>query len=75
MFICIRCDKMVKVIRNRIKCRFCGDIIESKSTHDFKWCSCGRVFVDGGHEYARRGFKERDDYEELAEFEESNDDE
>ena len=45
---------MVKIIRNRIKCKKCGDIIESKSVHDFVECKCGAVAVDGGHEYLRR---------------------
>ncbi|SEB22969.1 DUF7695 domain-containing protein, partial [Bacillus nitratireducens] len=42
-----------KLKRNAIKCRKCGDIIESKFTHDFKYCSCGSVAIDGGLEYAR----------------------
>lgn len=50
---------------NKIKCRKCGDIIESIDVHDFKWCSCGAVAVDGGREYLRRvGNKE--DFEELS---------
>ena len=60
----------MKILRNMIKCKKCGEIIESKSTHDFNWCKCGTVFVDGGHEYLRRGFKDSpDDYEELSEYE------
>ena len=43
-----------KIKTNKIKCKKCGDIIESTSVHDFKWCSCGTVAVDGGHEYLRR---------------------
>ncbi len=42
-------------MRNLAKCKRCGDIIESKSVHDFQMCSCGSVFVDGGEEYLRRG--------------------
>ena len=45
----------------------CGDIIESKYTHDFKECSCKSCFVDGGHEYLRRGFIEKGCFEELSE--------
>ena len=57
-----------RIIRNAIKCNTCGDIIESVYTHDFKTCSCGRVSVDGGHDYLRRCFKEsQDDYTELSE--------
>jgi hypothetical protein len=59
-----------KIKVNRIKCKFCKDIIESINRHDFKSCNCQRVFVDGGHEYLRRGFIEPDDYEELSEYDE-----
>ncbi|WP_242227503.1 hypothetical protein [Bacillus cereus group sp. BfR-BA-01315] len=44
---------MRKLKRNAIQCRKCGDVIESKFTHDFKYCLCGSVGVDGGLEYAR----------------------
>lgn len=58
-----------KIIHNKIKCKKCGDIIESISIHDFKWCSCGACAVDGGHDYLRRlGYKE--DWEEMSEVEE-----
>ena len=60
-----------RLIRNAIKCNHCGEVIESKSVHDFKWCSCETVFVDGGLEYARRGYKNStDDFEDLSEYEE-----
>ena len=57
---------------NKIKCLHCGDIIKSKHTHDFKRCRCGKVYVDGGLSYMRRGFPEgnwQDHYEELSEEE------
>ena len=43
-----------KILRNRIKCKHCGDIIESTSVHDFKLCSCGKVAIDGGICYLKR---------------------
>lgn len=43
------------MIRNIAKCKKCGDIIESKHRHDFVQCSCKSIFVDGGHDYIRRG--------------------
>ena len=53
------------IIRNMIKCNKCGDIIESKSTHDYVTCKCGAVAVDGGHDYLRRcGYIE--DWTELS---------
>jgi hypothetical protein len=35
-------------IRHAIKCRKCLETIESKDIHDFKYCSCGAVGIDGG---------------------------
>lgn len=63
----------MKLIKNVIKCNHCGDIIESKYTHDFKGCKCETVFVDGGLSYAKRSFKNSpDDYTDLSEWEEIN---
>ena len=60
---------MKSISRNVIKCRYCGDVIESTSVHDFKFCACGRVAVDGGHEYLRRCFmNSEDDFEELSDY-------
>ena len=42
-----------------------GDIIESKSTNDYKRCSCGAVAIDGGRDYLKRIGNEKD-YEELS---------
>ena len=65
-----------KIIKNAIRCKKCGDIIESVHVHDFKTCSCGAVSVDGGHEYLRRCFPETpDDYEDLSETVEISDEE
>ena len=58
-----------KIKRNRIKCKICGDEIESTFRHDFKRCACGKIAVDGGKDYLRR-CGNRDDYIELSEFEE-----
>ena len=55
------------ILCNKIRCRNCGDIIESRDTHDFKTCSCGRVAVDGGKEYLKRCYTNEEDYEELSE--------
>ena len=64
---------MSKIIKNMIQCNTCGDIIESTSHHDFKYCKCGRVFVDGGHDYLRRGYTDSpEDYTELSVAAEDN---
>lgn len=58
---------MQRIIKNCIKCKVCGDVIESTNTHDYKHCSCGRVAVDGGHDYLRRCFTNSpDDFEDLS---------
>ena len=56
---------MRKIIVNKIRCKKCGDIIESKTVHDFKSCTCGAVSVDGGHDYLRR-VGNREDWEDLS---------
>ena len=42
------------VTLNKAQCKKCGDIIESSHVHDFKWCKCGAIAVDGGKDYIRR---------------------
>lgn len=56
------------ILTNKIRCRKCGDILESKSVHDFKMCRCGSVGVDGGRSYLRR-IGDPIDYDEWSEFE------
>ena len=53
--------QMDTIIHNRIRCKKCGEIIESHTVHEFKWCSCGAVAVDGGKDYLRR-CGNREDY-------------
>lgn len=58
-----------KIIVNKIKCNHCGDEIESEYAHDFKWCKCEMVAIDGGHSYLKRSFKNSpDDYTDLSEY-------
>lgn len=56
-------EKKEEIISNKIKCKKCGDIIESKSTNDYKRCSCGAV--NGGKDYLKR-IGNDEDYEELS---------
>ena len=58
-------EKKEKIISNIIKCKKCGDIIESKSTNEYKRCSCGAVAIDGGKDYLKRIGNE-EDYEEMS---------
>jgi len=57
-----------KIIRNRGRCLICNTIIESKHRHDFVWCKCGAVAVDGGNDYLKRVGKPSL-FEDLSEFE------
>ena len=45
---------MEKIIVKMIRCKKCGDVIESTHRHYFKFCKCGAVAVDGGKDYLRR---------------------
>lgn len=54
------------IIKNAIRCNFCGDEIESKHRHDYVECSRGACAVDGGHDYLRRCFKEKDCYTDIS---------
>lgn len=62
---------MYKIVVNKIRCKFCGDIIESRSVHDFVQCRCGKCSTDGGQEYAQRSFfteNPEDTYEDLSTY-------
>lgn len=45
------------ILENAAQCEECGEYIRSNNRHDFKYCKCGNVAVDGGSWYARRVFK------------------
>ena len=53
------------ILQNQIRCKKCGDEPYSAHRHDFKYCKCGAVAVDGGMEYLKR-VGDRNDYEELS---------
>lgn len=59
-------SKYFKLIKNRIKCNHCGDIIESKHRHDFVKCSCGKISIDGGLDYQRISFMDINDFLDLS---------
>lgn len=56
---------MENIKKNAIKCNTCNDIVESTHRHDFKYCTCGAVAVDGGLDYVRRVGT---NYTELSEW-------
>ena len=50
----------------KIRCRTCGDEIESKHVHDMVFCDCGKIAIDGGKEYTKiTGWPE--DYDRVVE--------
>ena len=61
---------LLQNIRNVIKCKHCGDAIESKYFHDFVTCSCGCFRMNGDHDYLRRCFMNSKDidYIDLSEY-------
>lgn len=54
------------ILQNQIRCKKCGDEPFSAHRHDFKYCRCGAVAVDGGMEYLKRAGDVRDGYDELS---------
>ena len=59
-----------KIKRNAVRCKLCGDTIESKHRHDYVTCSCGNAAVDGGFDYLRRAYRDGiESLEELSEYE------
>ena len=57
--------ELEKIIVNKIRCKKCGEEIESTHRHEYKTCRCGAVSVDGGHEYLRR-CGNYEDWEEMS---------
>ena len=56
------------LVKNAAKCLKCGDIIESKYSHNYVSCSCGSISIDGGTNYAKRVYTEGTEWEELSEY-------
>lgn len=50
---------------NRIICKKCRVTISSLHRHDFVWCSCHSVAVDGGLDYLKR-MGNHEDYLECS---------
>lgn len=38
---------------NYIECKECSDVLFSFNRHDYKQCTCGKSFIDGGFDYSR----------------------
>jgi hypothetical protein len=55
------------IIVNAIRCLKCQELIVSNYIHDFKWCPCGNVAVDGGKTYLKRSIAEGSDLNYVEE--------
>jgi hypothetical protein len=62
---------MTKV--NASICPNCLDLIFSRARHDFHRCSCGEIFIDGGFDYTRGGWKNQFPYQVTYEVKQSKD--
>ena len=58
----------MKLLLNAAQCLSCQEVIVSTHRHDFKSCKCGSVSVDGGLEYIRRAFKDRNGFVERCAY-------
>lgn len=47
-------EDVVVIVSNQVECLLCGDKPYSAHRHDFKYCKCGNIAVDGGCDYLRR---------------------
>jgi hypothetical protein len=45
----------------------CEDVIQSMYRHDFKWCKCKSIAIDGGGDYTKISYDEDVEYELLEE--------
>lgn len=55
----------MRILKNAARCKVCKTYIESHYRHDFQMCKCGKVFVDGGHDYLHWG-GEPNEIEDLS---------
>lgn len=44
---------MKKLIVNKVRCKKCNEIIESKHIHDLVYCQRGMLAIDGGTDYQK----------------------
>jgi len=49
-------DHRLSIEVSGVHCPLCGDIIYSRTRHDFRYCGCGNCHVDGGIDYLKFGW-------------------
>lgn len=62
---------MSTIVRNAAHCHVCDTIIHSTYRHDFQRCQCPTdsdtsIYVDGGHDYLRRGVSGQSNWTDLS---------
>ncbi|EJS09161.1 MULTISPECIES: DUF7695 domain-containing protein [Bacillus] len=45
-----------KILVNKVRCKKCNTIIESKQGCNFALCRCKAIFIDGGTKFQRYGW-------------------
>lgn len=55
----------MRILQNQVRCDKCGDEPYSAYRHDFKYCKCESIAVDGGMDYLRR-LGNSDNYTEMS---------
>jgi len=55
----VRKEEESELLVNALQCQNCKDIIFSRARHDFRSCTCGETYVDGGFSYTRIGYKDK----------------
>jgi len=54
-----------QILKNRVRCNKCGEVLYSKDPIKNITCECGNVTISGGQSFLIR---EGSDFEELTEF-------
>lgn len=45
----------------KVKCLWCGEVLESTTVHGMIWCKCGRTGLDYHPVWPRVAYHEKDD--------------
>ncbi len=53
------------ILSNQVECLRCNDQPWSGGRHDFRYCKCGAVAVDGGQDYLKRTGA-REDWKDMS---------
>lgn len=48
--------------QDAIECVHCEDIVFSVNRHDYRNCKCGKIAIDGGKDYTKISFQNKNDY-------------